>query len=294
VEGRPEPAVEDEVEASVHSFGPGSLELMDIEVVRGRGPTADEELGLEALALINEELARRLFPNEEPLGKVLNTGVSLGFAPVGSYRIVGILEDVRMRDVRQEAGPEMWMPHGVYGPGNMTVTVHTTAGAVVLPQIRDLVRVRDPNLPLYRVETMEEAMMLQVAPTRFYMVLAVAFAALAAVLAAVGLYGVVAYSVSRRTREIGLRVALGADRAGIMRLILGHGVRPALWGLVVGLVGAFFAGSVLQTVIFGVNTRDPVTFIGTAVLLALVSAVATALPARRATRVDPVVALRAD
>ena len=124
----------------------------------------------------------------------------------------------------------------------------------------------DASLPLYQVETVEQALQRQIAPTRFYMILVALFAALAAVLAAVGLYGVVAYSVSRRTREIGLRVALGAGRDGIVRLVVGQGMRPALIGLAVGLGVALLGGRVMEAVLFGVQPRDPVILGGTAVL----------------------------
>jgi ABC-type antimicrobial peptide transport system permease subunit len=144
------------------------------------------------------------------------------------------------------------------------------------------------------VETVEQALQRHVAPTRFYMILVGLFAGLAAVLAAVGLYGVVAYSVSRRTREIGLRVALGARRDGIVRLVVGQGMRPALIGLAVGLGVALLGGRVMEAVLFGVQPRDPVILGGTALLLAVVTLAAAALPAYRAAKVDPIKALQAE
>ena len=141
---------------------------------------------------------------------------------------------------------------------------------------------------------MEQALSLQVAPTRFYLILALGFAVLAAVLAAVGLYGVAAYAAAQRTREIGLRIALGARRQGIARLMLARGLTPALWGLLVGLGLALAGGGVLEVVLYGVEPRDPLTFLSVATLLSAIAVVATLLPARRASRVDPVEALRAE
>ena len=177
----------------------------------------------------------------------------------------------------------------------MTITVRGVPGAAPpLPAIREEVRRMNANLPLYGIDTLEEAFRQEVAPTRFYLVLVGLFAGLAAVLAAIGLYGVVAYAVSRRTREIGLRVALGAQREGIIRLVVGQGMRPAIVGLGVGLTAAYYGGRVMEAILFGVQPRDPLIFGVTAVLLVVVALVATALPAYRASRVDPVRALRAD
>ena len=211
-----------------------------------------------------------------------------------TWRIVGVVGDVRSRGLERETEAQIYMPHGQYGPGDLAITVRSTPGAQpLLSVIREEVRAMDANLPLYQVETVAEALQRHVAPTRFYMILVGLFAGLAAVLAAVGLYGVVAYSVSRRTREIGLRVALGARRDGIVRLVVGQGMRPALLGLAVGLGAALAGGRVMEALLFGVQPRDPVILGGTALLLTLVTLVAAILPAYRASRVDPVEALRA-
>jgi len=187
------------------------------------------------VAVINEAFVRENFPGEDPIGQSVRVTVSLGYGSP-TWRIVGIVGDVRSRGLQAETEAQIYMPHGQYGPGDLAVTVRSTPGAPpLLPVIREEVRAMDASLPLYQVETVEQALQRQIAPTRFYMILVALFAALAAVLAAVGLYGVVAYSVSRRTREIGLRVALGAGRDGIVRLVVGQGMRPALIGLAVGL-----------------------------------------------------------
>ena len=294
VEGRPEPTVEEEREAAMHSVTAGWLETMGIEPIQGRGFTRADGLGSDPVVVVNESLVREHFPDQDPIGQRIRVTVDMGY---GSpyYRIVGVLPDLRERSLTETARAGAWVPVAHFGPGGLSVTIRTRAGAPpVLPAVRDIVASMNPNLPLYRVETMEEAVFRQVAPTRFYVILTVTFAILAAVLAAVGLYGVAAFSAARRTREIGLRVALGAGRNGIMRLVVGQGMRPAFWGLVVGLLASYWATGLLSSLLYGVAPRDPAVFIAAAALLIAVSGLAAALPARLASRTDPMVALRTE
>ncbi len=295
VEGRPDPTPLEETEVAVHPVGPGWLQTMRIPLIRGRALDAtDDDANAEPVAVVNETFVRENFPNEDPIGHIVRTAVSLGYG-TPSWRIVGIVGDVRARALEMEAESQMYMPHGHYGPANMSVTIRGAAGVPpLLPSIRKEVRKLDADLPLYRVETVEEALRRQGAPTRFYLVLVGLFAGLAAGLAAVGLYGVVAYSVSRRTREIGLRVALGARREGIIGLVLGQGMRPAVLGLFAGLGAALLGGRVMEALLFGVQPRSPLIFGATGLLLILVTLAAATLPAYRASRVDPVIALRSE
>ena len=294
VEGRPEPTVEEERDGAIHSVTAGWLDAMGITPIRGRSFTPADGIGGEPVALVNERLVREHFPDEDPIGQSVQVTVDMGY---GSpyFRIIGVLPDLRERSLTETARAGMWVPVAHFGPGNLSVSVRTRAGAPpVLPAVREIVSSMDPNLPLYRVETMEDAVFRQVAPTRFYVILTVTFAILAAVLAAVGLYGVAAFSAARRTREIGLRVALGAGRNGIVRLVVGQGMRPAFWGLAVGLLTSYWATGLLTSLLYGVAPRDPVVFALAAGLLILVSGLAAALPARLASRTDPMVALRAE
>ena len=294
VDGRPEPTPTEETEAAIHPMGPQWMETMRIPILRGRGLQEADDYNAEPVALVNETFVRENFPNEEPLGQSVRVTVNLGYGSP-TWRIVGIVGDVRTRGLELDAEAQIYVPHGQFGPSAMSITVRSVPGAPpLLPAIREEVRQLNPNLPLYRVDTLEEALRQQVAPTRFYLVLISLFAGLAAVLAAIGLYGVVAYAVSRRTREIGLRVALGANRDGIVRLVLGQGMRPALVGLAFGLGAAFFGGRVMEAVLFGVEPRDPLIFGATGVLLFVVALAATIVPAYRASRVDPVTALRTE
>jgi predicted permease len=292
VAGRPEPSPEEEREASIHAVGPGWMETMRIRPVRGRGLTARDDLGPELVAMVNETFVRENFAGEDPIGKEVRVTVSLGYGSP-SWRIVGVVGDVRSRglDVLPEA--QIYVPHGRYGPENMNIAIrtHREAGSV-LPAVRAVLREKNADAPMYRVETVEEAVQRQVAPTRFYLVLIGIFAGLAAVLAAVGLYGVVAYSASRRTREIGLRFALGAPREGILRMVLAQGMAPAVVGLALGLLAAYFGGQVMEAILFEVQPRDPWIFAGTSLLLLVVALLATLVPAHRASKIDPARALR--
>jgi putative ABC transport system permease protein len=256
---------------------------------------ADDQEGAEPVALINQEFARRYFANEDPIGQQVRLGVTFGWGPAQYRRIVGVVGDVRFDALTIEPQADMYIPHGQYGPEDLTVHVRTGGDpANLVRAIRQEVRTLDPDIPIHRIETIEDAVTRQVAPTRLYLVLVGAFAGAAALLAAVGLYGVVSYVVARRVREIGIRVALGANRSGIIKLILSQGMRPALIGLALGLLGAFATARVLEAVLFGVSPRDPAIFIAAATLLMTVTATATAIPAIRASRLDPARILRTE
>ena len=292
VAGRPEPAPEDEREAAIHSVGPGWMQTMRIRLVRGRALTTPDDSAPVPVAVVNETFVRENFPDEDPIGKDVRVSVSLGFGSP-TWRIVGVMGDVRSRGLDVEPEAEIYVPHGLYGPEDMSITLRTHEGAPpVLPAARALLRRSSADVPMYRVETVEEAVKRQVAPTRFYLLLIGIFATLAALLAAVGLYGVVAYSASRRSREIGLRLALGAPRKDIMRMLLVQGMAPAAVGLSLGLLTAFFGGHVMGAILFGVEPRDPWIFLATSLLLVVVAILATIVPAHRASRIDPAHALR--
>jgi predicted permease len=292
VKGRPEPPPELEREASIVSVGPHWFETMRIALRRGRLLEPADDAGAEPVAVVNEAFARAAFPDEDPLDKLVEITVDMGYGSP-DYRIVGIVADVRARTIVDEAEPQIYVPHGVFGPEDLTVTLRLSPGAPpVLPAARTILKAMDADVPMYRVETVEEAVGRNVAPTRFYLVLIGAFAVLASLLAAVGLYGVVSYNAASRTRELGLRIALGARREGILRMVLFQGMIPALAGLALGLASAFGTARVLNAILFGVEPRDPAVYAGTAALLLVTALLATILPARRASRVDPLVALR--
>jgi predicted permease len=296
VEGRPDPEPQDEIDSYLRAVSPGLIATLDIPVVQGRALTPeDDRPDAEPVAVVNQAFARRIFPGEDPLGRRVSLAMDLGWGEVGYRRIVGVVSDVHFDGLTIEPQLDFYVPQGQFGPESLSVHVRTRVEAASLVSaIRSIVQDLDPDIPIYRVETMEEAVTRLVAPTRLYVVLVGAFAAAAALLAAVGLYGVVSFVVARRTREIGIRQALGADRAGIVRHVVIQGMRPAVLGLVLGLAGAWGTARALEAVLFGVSPRDPVIFAAAAALLMAVTATATAIPALRASRLYPGEVLRAE
>jgi predicted permease len=288
VEGRPEPTPTEEKEASIRPMTPGALRALGFQLVRGRPLTdADNRSDAEAVALVNETLVRQHFSNEDPLGRRIRVGVDVGF---GSpyWRVVGVVRDARFDALTRDAHADVFMPHAKFGPRSMTVHARTEPGATLTQNVlRDAVRAIDPNVALHRFEQIEQAVSRQVAPTRLYLLLVAIFAITAALLAAVGLYGVMSFVVTQRTREIGIRVALGARREGVAALVVRQGMQPVLIGIAIGVFGAVLAGRVIEAVLFGVQPRDPFVVAGAAALMVVVSLAAAAVPAVRASGIDP-------
>ncbi len=294
VEGRPEPPPGERLFAALRPVSPEYLETLRIPLIRGRLLEPSDDVDAEPVAVVSRRFAESVFPGEDPLGEEVRITIDMGH---GSpfWRIVGVVGDVRSSALTREPRAEIYVAHGQFGPGYMTVTVRSIPGAgALLPALRAEVRALDPNLPLIGPETMEEAIGRQVAPTRFYLLLVGLFAGVAALLAGVGLYGVASYLVSRRTREIGLRVALGAGRSEIVGMVVAQGLRPAALGVALGLAAALAGGRILESLLYNVAPRDPGIFVGVTVLVAGLVMAATWLPARRATRVDPMEALRVE
>jgi putative ABC transport system permease protein len=240
-------------------------------------------------------MARTFFPNENPLGKRLQLG-ALPEQEVPTMEIVGVVGDVHS-GLDTDPQAEMYLPYrqaDLLLPVFQLSVVMRTAGdpSLQTAALRSALAEIDPNQPLVKVRTMEENMATTVAQPRFRTWLIGILAMLALVLAAVGVYGVMSYTVTQRTSEIGVRVALGAQPRDVFRIIVGQGLRLALFGVSVGLVAALVLTRLLQSFLFGISAYDPLTFIGVSVLLTLVAVAASYFPARRATRVDPMIALR--
>jgi predicted permease len=292
VEGRPEPAPGEEMGAALRSVTPGYLDAQGIPLLRGRGIEPTDRSGSLPVAVVNQTFVDRTFPDQDPLGERVRVTVSFGFGSP-TWTIVGVVADVRSASLTRGAAPEVYVPHAQMGAGRMTVVVRSRPGeSVPVAALEELVAGMDPALPLRNAETLERVMAGQTAATRFYLLLLSVFAGLAVVMAAVGLYGVIAYLVSTRRHEIGIRLALGARREGVIRMVLSQAAVPTLGGVGAGLAAALAGARILERFLYQVDARDPVVYVAVSVLLLGVAATATFLPAREASRVDPGEALR--
>jgi predicted permease len=294
VEGRSEPAPGQVPEVYLRPSTSGYFETLGISVVRGRGIEAADGPRDRPVAVITQALADQVFPGEEALGRRIQMTADFGYGKP-YFEIVGVVPDVLSQSLTNAEQPAVYVPISQLGPGYATVHVRSSPGASALASdLRAVVGEIDPDLPLRGLETMEQAVSGELAPGRFYLSLIGFFALVAVGLAATGLYGVVAYLVTLRTRELGVRSALGAGRSELVGLLVGQGMRPAVLGVVVGGLVAFAGASVLEGLLFEVNPRDPFVYGGVMVLLLAVVLMASAIPAWRATRIRPRDALRVD
>lgn len=292
VEGRPEPEPGAETSAEMRPITPGYLETMGVPVLRGRSIEPGDRSGTMEVALVNAALAESVFPGEDPIGQRMRVSVDFDYG--SPYRtIVGIVGNERTISLTQAPTLAFYVPQKQAGPPFMTVLVRYHPGAgPLLDAIRQEVAALDPQVPLRGVETMEQVMAEQTAPTRFFLTLLAVFAGLAVSLAAVGLYGVVSYMVSRRHQEIGIRMALGAPGPRVTRMVLAQAAVPTAGGLLVGLGVSLAGARILERFLFQVDPRDPLVFSAVPAILVAVAFIATLLPARQASRVDPGEALR--
>jgi putative ABC transport system permease protein len=292
--GKPAPEPGRETYAGIRAVSPKYLEMARIPLRRGRALLPSDDVSPRYVAVVNESFVRENFPGEEPLGKRVKMMTDFGYG-MHTWTIIGVVGDIRSESIRRPPIPEIYVPQGQAGVGFMTVTVRGGAGVESLvPAIRAEVLALDPRMPLRGVETINDAIRREVAPTRFFMMMGILFAGLALVLAAVGLYGVLGYLVSQRRREIGVRVALGAQGDRIVRMIVVEGLRIVLLGAGIGFAVSLVSGRLLDALLFSVKPWDPWTFVVVLALLILVGLLASAIPAWRASRVDPIEALRAD
>jgi putative ABC transport system permease protein len=275
------------------SASPGYFQVMGISLIRGRLFSVDDTAMTQPAALISEALARRYFPRENPLGRRL----VFGFPPNGnvSREIVGVVADIHDVSLQKQPGPMMYVPFAQEPFWGAEIVVKSGLSAAdVAAAIRAETHNIDPGLPVAKVETLPQAMNASLAEPRFRTLLLAIFGAIALLLATVGIYGVISYSVSRRTREIGVRMALGASPASLRRLVLGESAKLALLGLAAGIPAALASARFLSNMLFSVTPADPLTFIGVPLLLTIVALAAGYLPARRAMRVNPMTALRCE
>jgi putative ABC transport system permease protein len=271
----------------------GYIEVMGIPLRSGRLFTDSDRSSSPLVAIINEAAARRYWPNENPIGQ----RVQIDGASAPWRTVVGIIGDVRHAGLDEGAAPELYLPFGQIPYPNSTMTlVIRTAGDPVpyTAAVRRALGELDPAIPLSRVATMNEVVTGSLGEPRFRALLVGAFACMGLALAAIGIYGVVSYLVSQRTREFGIRAAVGATKGDLLRLVLGHSSMLIAVGLAIGMLGSFALARVVRTVLFGVTPYDAVTFGGAAALAGAVGLIASYVPARRATQIDPWRAIRTD
>jgi putative ABC transport system permease protein len=294
VEGRPAPGPNESPSSHIRFVTPGYHRTLGIPLLRGRRLTEADREDAPRVALINRTMARRWWPDGDPLGERITFDDPTD--PEAEWvEVVGIVGDVRHDSLAQEPDAETYLS-AYQTPRSTAVVTARTAGdpELLAGGLRQAVLQTDPDLPVYRVRTLEEVVADSLADQRFSATLLGLFALLALVLASVGVYGVISYSVTRRTHEMGLRMALGAERREVRRLVVVQGMRVAGLGVALGLVVALAATRFLEGMLYGVTTTDPATLLAVPAVLLLVALLATILPAVRATRVDPVVALRSE
>ncbi|MDX1395803.1 MAG: ABC transporter permease [Gemmatimonadota bacterium] len=291
---RPPPEPGEGPTANYRSVGPGALELLGIPIVAGRAFRDSDRRDAEPVVIISERLAAENFPGEDPIGRRIDLQVSTGFPEDAPRTIVGVAGDFRAARLTRTPGRETLVPFAQIGAGFPHVLMKGVDPGAMLDAARAELRALDPELPLMQPSTIEQLAAAQLAQPRFYLLLFGILSVLAVVLAAVGMYGVVAYAVSQRTKEIGVRMALGADGGQVIALVLRQGLVPAGLGLLIGLTGALMAGGVMRGLLYEVAPQDPVTLVAVPVLLLAVVVAACAIPARRATRVSPASALRSE
>jgi putative ABC transport system permease protein len=274
-------------------ISPDYFRTMGTSLLKGRVFGAQDQARAPAVVIINETFAREFFPDAEAIGRRILPGES--GQPV-AREIVGVVADIRHAGLDVEPTPEYYVPYQQASVDDLTVVVRTTGtqpSAIAMP-VRESIRAIDKEQPVYNIRPMTQLIDDSVAQRRFNMALLGGFALLALVLASIGIYGVMSYSVAQRTREIGVRIALGAQPRDVLRTVLSQALILTVMGLVLGVFGAIALSKFLVTLLFGIKPTDPLTFALVSIVLGTIAIVACFIPARRATKIDPLVALKAE
>lgn len=291
--GRPLPEPAHFPSAEMSRVSPGALEAMNAQLLRGRWFSVSDNDHSPMVCLIDDKLAAQYWPGENPVGKsVLMDEPKPGQQPPPTI-VVGVIREIKNYGVDQPVLPEIFVPFAQRpgGGGNVVVNSAMDAGAV-LGAMRSAAQTLDPDLPIYNLRTLESFVAENTAPRRLSVLLLSLFAGLALLLAAIGIYGVMSYGVTQRRREIGIRIALGAEMRDVIHLVVRQGALLAVLGLGTGLIGALAATRLIARSLFGVRPNDPITFLVVASVLIVVAVIASYIPARRAAKIDPIVALR--
>jgi predicted permease len=287
---------QDRLTLQVRIVTPDYFRALGITVARGRGITAGDRMGAELVAVLNETAAARLFPSTEAVGHHLTLGTRMGQGgPPAGGTIVGIVRDVREHGPAAPVRPTIYLAHQQFPVDFVSMVIRARGEpATLVEPMRALMAETDPDLPMFRVRTMDQIAGIAVAQPRLYTVLIGCFALTALLLSAIGLYGVLAYAVGQRTREIGIRLALGAGRGEVLRMVMAQAGTLAISGIAAGLLAAIFVSQFLRSQLFEIAPTDVATYVMVAVGLLLVSLLASFIPARRAARINPITALRQD
>jgi putative ABC transport system permease protein len=290
----PNPDDDDEPSAQIRPVTPGYFRTLGIPIIKGRDVTLADRQASVPVALISESAARLYWPGEDPIGRRLRLHVSIA-DPEKERDIVGIVRDVKHRRIDAPPQPTVYVPHAQYASDTMTFTLKTNLEpTALLATVSARLKAFDAEMAVGEARTLDTYVDRALAPSRFRAILLGLFAAAALVLAAVGLYGVVSYSVSQRTQEIGVRMALGAAGRDVLRLVLRQGLAPVLIGVEIGRAGAAAMARLMSSLLFEVSPLDPATFVSVSFVLTVVGLLACYIPARRATLTDPVEAIRAE
>ena len=298
IEGRPVVAMADQPEVDVRAISPGYMAAMHIPVLRGRDFGDQDVVGRPATVLISQSMAEHFWPGEDPIGKRL----TLTFSPDHVREVVGIVGDVKLDGLdQQRPSTALYVPLEQFSKSSalgwssfsMTFVVRATvAPSSMVSAVKNAIHDVDRNMPVRDIFTMDDMVSKSLSQPRFNMFLLGVFAGVAALLAAIGIYSVLSYSVRQRVPEIGIRLALGARLGDVLRMVVFEGMKPALLGVGIGMVAALALGRVVSSLVYQVKPSDPITFAAVAILLGLIALVACLIPAYRASKVDPVVALR--
>ena len=304
VEGRPLPPPGQEIPVAYRVSRPGYLHTMGIPLRAGRDFTERDAADAPGTIIINETLAKKQWPSEDPIGKRVTMDDQRSSSAPRWLTVVGVIKDVKQDSWVETPDNEIYLPFaqsrdfyaGTAGQfTSMTMVVRTTVSPLnLVTGAKDAVNSLDGNVPVSGVVSMDQVVTDTLWQQRFNLQLIGLFAGVAMLLAAIGLYGVMSYSVTQRTHEVGLRMALGAEGRDVIKLMVGQGMKLALAGVGIGLLAAFGLTRLMEKLLFGVSTTDPLTFAGIALLLTLIALLACWIPARRAAKVDPMVALRCE
>jgi putative ABC transport system permease protein len=290
IEGRPGPPANDEPSADIRTVDPAYFRTMGIPLLAGREFAESDNATAKRVMVINQTMARQYWPNQYPIGQRVTMK---DWGPPLTGEIVGVVGDVKTNGLDEAVGSMIYWPYFQFPQLFNTIVVRSDGDLLrLVPAVKAAIWAVDKNQPISKTETLEQVLSESLARRRLYMILLGIFAGAALLLAGVGIYGLVSYSVSRRTHEMGIRIAVGAKPRDVLRLVLWQGAKVALLGIVGGTAAALALTRLMASLLFGVRATDPLTFASVAMLLTLVALVASFLPARRAMRVDPVVALR--